>query len=40
MTHYDALRDFVPLEQFKKREKYPWSSVTFGKFVGFSLQIY
>ena len=25
----DALRDLVPFAQFKKREKYPWSSVTF-----------
>ena len=25
----DALRDLVPFVQFKKREKYPWRSVTF-----------
>ena len=25
----DALRDLVPFVQFKKREKYPWISVTF-----------
>ena len=31
-----ALRDLVPFVQFKKREKYPWSSVTFSKdiFIG------
>ena len=27
----DALRDFVPFAQFKKRKKYPWRSVTFGE---------
>ena len=27
----DVLRDLVPFVQFKKREKHPWSSVTFGK---------
>ena len=26
-----ALRDLVPFEQFKKREKHPWKSVTFSK---------
>ena len=31
----DALRDLVPFVQFKKREKYPWRSVTFGKDKGF-----
>ena len=30
----DALRDLVPFLQFKKREKYPWRSVTFSKFEG------
>ena len=30
----DALRDLVPYAQFKKREKYPWRSVTFGKVAG------
>ena len=28
---YDALRDLVPVAQVKKREKYPWSTVTFSK---------
>ena len=27
----DALRDFLSFEQFKKREKHPWRSVTFSK---------
>ena len=27
----DVLRDLVPFVQFKKREKHPWRSVTFGK---------
>ena len=27
----DALRDLVPILQFKKREKHPWRSVTFSK---------
>ena len=27
----DALRELVPLVQFKKREKHPWRSVTFSK---------
>ena len=27
----DALRDLVPLVQFKNREKHPWSSVTLSK---------
>ena len=26
-----VLRDFVTCAQFKKREKHPWRSVTFGK---------
>ena len=30
----DALRDFVPFVQFKKREKHPWRSVTFNKVAG------
>ena len=29
----DALRDLVPFDQFKKREKYSWRSVTFSKKV-------
>ena len=32
----DALRNLVPSAQFKKREKEPWRSVTFGKVAGFS----
>ena len=31
----DALRDLVPLVQFKKREKHFWRSVTFIKVAGF-----
>ena len=30
----DALRDFVPLVQCKKREKHPWRSVNFSKVAG------
>ena len=30
----DALRDLGPFVQFKKREKHPWRSVTFGKVAG------
>ena len=37
---YDALRDLVPIVQVKKREKYPWSTVTFSKAAGCSLQLY
>ena len=33
----DALYDLVPFVQFKKREKHPWSSVTFSKVTGFSV---
>ena len=29
-----ALRDLAPCAQFKKHEKYPWRSVTFGKVAG------
>ena len=29
-----ALRDLVPYLQFKKREKYPWTSVTFCNVAG------
>ena len=36
----DALRDLVPFEQFKKREKYPWRTVTFSKVTCFNLQLY
>ena len=36
---WDALRDLVPLVQFKKREKHPWRSVTFSKNAGWSLQL-
>ena len=31
----DIFRDLVPFVQFKKREKQPWRSVTFGKDKGF-----
>ena len=31
-----ALRDLVPLAQFKKREKHPWRSVNFSKVAGFT----
>ena len=30
----DALPDFVPFVQFKKREKHSWKSVTFSKVAG------
>ena len=30
-TKCGALRELVPCAQFKKREKHPWSSVTFSK---------
>ena len=30
----DVLRDLVPFVQFKKREKYPWRSVTFSEMEG------
>ena len=36
----DALRDLIPLVQFKKGEKHFWRSVTFSKVAGFSLQLY
>ena len=39
-TTRDALRDLVPLAQCKKREMHQWSSVTFSKVAGFTLQIY
>ena len=32
---WDVFRDLVPFVQFKKREKHPWRSVTFGKDKGF-----
>ena len=35
-----ALRNLVPLAQFKKREKHLWRSVTFRKVAGFSMQLY
>ena len=35
----DALRDLVPIVQFKKLEKHPWGSVNFSK-VADSLQLY
>ena len=36
----DALRDLVPMVQFKKHEKHPWRSVNFSKVAGFSQQLY
>ena len=36
----DALRDLLPFVQFMKLEKHPWTSVTFSKVAGFSLQLY
>ena len=35
----DALRDLVPLVQFKNREKHPWRSVNFSKVASWSLQV-
>ena len=32
--HSDAFRDLVSFLQFKKREKFPWRSVTFRKAAG------
>ena len=34
LTTCDALRDLVLFAQFKKRENYPWESVTFSKVAG------
>ena len=34
LTMGDALRDLIPFLQFKKREKYSWSRVTFSEVVG------
>ena len=34
LTTCDALHDLVLFAQFKKREKYPWGSVTFSKVAG------
>ena len=36
--NYDALRDFVPFAQFKKREKQTRRSVTFTKVTGFFIK--
>ena len=36
----DALRDLVPLVQFKKRKKHPRKSVTLVKLQARSLQLY
>ena len=33
---YDALRDLIPFEQIKNREKRPWRSVTYSKVAGFT----
>ena len=35
----DALRDLIPVVQFKKREKRSWWSATFSKIAGFSFTI-
>ena len=32
---YEALRDFVPFAQFRKRDKHTWRSVNFSKVAGF-----
>ena len=40
LLNSDPLDDLVPFLQFKKREKHPWSKVTFTKFEGWSLQLY
>ena len=37
---WDALHYLVPFVQFKKREKHPWSNVTFSKVSIWSLQLY
>ena len=37
---WDAVRDLVSFIQFIKPEKQPWTSVTFSKTAGFSLQLY
>ena len=36
----DALSNMIPFVQFKKREKQPWSSITFIKVASWSLQLY
>ena len=33
-SYSDPLDDLVPFLQFKKREKHPWSKVTFTRFEG------
>ena len=33
----DALRNLVPIVQFKKREKHPWRDVTFSNVAGHEL---
>ena len=35
----DALRDMIPFEQFNKREKHPWKSVTIGKEEASSISV-
>ena len=35
----DTLHDFVLFVQFKKCEKHPWRSVTFGKLAGCKLKV-
>ena len=39
-TWYAMLCDLVSFLQFKKRKKCPWSSVTFSKVAGWSMQFY
>ena len=33
MSTCDALRDLASIVQFKKRQRHPWSSVTFSKLL-------
>ena len=33
-NYHNAFRDLEPLVKFKKREKHPWRSATFGKVAG------
>ena len=35
----DALRNLLPFVEFKKRQKHPWRSLTFGKVTGFNMQL-
>ena len=40
MNICNALHNLVLFVQIKKREKYPWRGVIFGKVAGFNLQFY